>query len=175
VNPASTVRVLGLDPGSILTGYAVIECVDGHARYLTSGSIRTAGDSFPERLSQIFRCTAEVTRQWQPQEIAVERVFLHRNADSALKLGQARGAALCGVFSVAAPVFEYSAREVKQAVVGTGAAQKEQVQLMVKHLLQLSGDLKADSADAVAIALCHANTRRMQLLTQPFRQSGAAR
>src|SRR5712671_4923051 len=163
------VRILGLDPGSLVTGYAVIECSNGCAKYITSGSIRAFGSNFPERLAQIFRSATELAQQWQPQEVAVERVFMHRNADSALKLGQARGAALCGVFSGAARVFEYSPREVKQAVVGTGAAQKEQVQLMVKQLLQLSGELKADAADATAIALCHANMRRMQQLIQPFR------
>jgi crossover junction endodeoxyribonuclease RuvC len=169
-------RILGLDPGSIVTGYAVIECANGQSRYLTSGGIRTSGEDFPERLAKIFHSAAQLAREWQPDEVAIERVFMHRNADSALKLGQARGAALCGVFSGTPRVFEYSPREVKQAVVGTGAAQKEQVQLMVKHLLKLSGELNADAADAIAIALCHANMRRMtHLLTRSTGLSGAAR
>ncbi|HYM34642.1 MAG TPA: crossover junction endodeoxyribonuclease RuvC [Steroidobacteraceae bacterium] len=169
-------RILGLDPGSLVTGYAVIECTGGAATYLTSGSIRTSGENFPERLAQIFQSATQLAQEWQPHEVAVERVFMHRNADSALKLGQARGAALCGMFSGTARVFEYSPREVKQAVVGTGAAQKEQVQMMVKHLLKLSGEVKADAADALAIALCHANMRRMQNLLVGARQlAGVAR
>jgi crossover junction endodeoxyribonuclease RuvC len=159
-------RILGIDPGSLVTGYAVIECVGGNTRYLTSGGIKTAGADFPDRLSQIYRSVAQLVGEWQPSEVAIERVFMHRNADSALKLGQARGAALCGVFSVNPRVFEYAPREVKLAVVGTGAAQKEQVQIMVKHLLKLTGQLGADAADAIAIALCHANSRRMQTMLQ---------
>jgi crossover junction endodeoxyribonuclease RuvC len=121
-------RILGLDPGSITTGYAV----------------------------------SKLAQEWQPQEVSIERVFMHRNADSAIKLGQARGAALCGSFAVLPRVFEYAPREIKLAVVGTGAAQKEQVQMMVKQLLKLSGDVAPDAADALAIALCHAHTRHMQ-------------
>lgn len=157
-------RILGLDPGSLVTGYAVIDWADGRPKYLASGCIRSTGDDFPGRLANIFKAATRLTHEWQPHEVAVEKVFMHRNADSALKLGQARGAALCGVFSGTARVFEYSPREIKQAVVGTGAAQKEQVQLMVKHLLQLSGDLSPDAADAMAVALCHANRRRTRQL-----------
>jgi crossover junction endodeoxyribonuclease RuvC len=153
-----------LDPGSICTGYAIIDCDGPNSRYIASGSIRLADDSFPERLKTIYAAVAKLAHEWQPQEVAIERVFMHRNADSALKLGQARGAALCGSFCVAPRVFEYAAREVKQAVVGTGAAQKEQVQLMVKSLLRLSGDLAPDAADALAIALCHSHTRSMRAL-----------
>jgi len=169
-------RILGLDPGSIITGYAVLDCVGPKSSYIASGSIRTAGEAFPERLKIIYSAVAKLAQEWQPDEVAIERVFMHRNADSALKLGQARGAALCGSFAVAPRVFEYSARAVKQAVVGTGAAQKEQVQLMVKHLLKLSGDLGPDAADAIAIALCHAHTRHMQaLLARPARAAGVTR
>jgi crossover junction endodeoxyribonuclease RuvC len=159
---------LGLDPGSLITGYAVIDCAGPKSTYVASGSIRTSGEAFPERLKIIYESIVKLAQDWQPQEVSIERVFMHRNADSAIKLGQARGAALCGTFAVAPAVFEYSAREVKQAVVGTGAAQKDQVQLMVKHLLKLRGELAPDAADAIAIALCHAHTRHMQsLLTQP--------
>lgn len=166
----SRARILGLDPGSIVTGYALIDCDGSRSSYVASGSIRTAGEAFPERLKAIYEGVAKLAQEWQPQEVSIERVFMHRNADSAIKLGQARGAALCGSFAVAPTVFEYSAREVKQAVVGTGAAQKDQVQLMVKHLLKLKGDLAPDAADAIAIALCHAHTRHMQsLLLQPAR------
>ena len=105
-------RILGLDPGSIVTGYAVIDCVGAKTSYVASGSIRTAGEAFPERLKIIYAAVALLAQEWLPTEVSIERVFMHRNADSALKLGQARGAALCGSFSVAPRVFEYSAREV---------------------------------------------------------------
>jgi crossover junction endodeoxyribonuclease RuvC len=161
---------LGLDPGSLITGYAVIDCAGPKSSYVASGSIRTSGEAFPERLKIIYAAVAKLAHEWQPQEVSIEKVFMHRNADSALKLGQARGAALCGSFAVAPIVFEYSARAVKQAVVGTGAAHKEQVQLMVKHLLKLQGEVAPDAADAIAIALCHAHTRHMQaLLAHPAR------
>lgn len=161
-------RILGLDPGSLITGYAVIECVGVSVKYLTCGSIRTSGGETPARLEEVFNGVVEVARQWRPDEVAIERVFMHRNADSALKLGQARGAALCGVLAGQPAVFEYSPREVKQAVVGTGAAQKEQVQLMVKHLLKLTCAPGADAADALAIALCHAHSRRLcGVMSQP--------
>jgi crossover junction endodeoxyribonuclease RuvC len=167
-------RILALDPGSLVTGYAVIDCEQSQSRYIASGSIRTADAPFPQRLKTIYEAVSKLAQEWRPDEVAVERVFLHRNADSALKLGQARGAALCGSFSAAPRIFEYSAREVKQAVVGTGAAQKEQVQLMVKQLLKLSGQLGPDAADALAIALCHAHSRGMRALLAAQRV-GAAR
>jgi crossover junction endodeoxyribonuclease RuvC len=112
-------------------------------------------------LQEIFAGVDKLAAQYQPDEVAIERVFMHRNADSALKLGQARGAALSATFAVRPRVFEYAPREVKLAVVGTGAAQKEQVQLMVRRLLNLSGPLGADAADALAIALCHAHSRTL--------------
>jgi crossover junction endodeoxyribonuclease RuvC len=176
VFPANA-RILGLDPGSLVTGYAVIDCTGSKSAYVASGSIRLVDESLPERLKTIYAAVAKLAQEWQPHEVAIERVFMHRNADSALKLGQARGAALCGSFCVAPRVFEYAPREVKLAVVGTGSAQKEQVQMMVKSLLRLSGDLAPDAADALAIALCHAHTRRMRaLLAGPARLgAGAAR
>ena len=158
--PAARVRILGLDPGSLCTGYAVVE-TGPKITYVVSGSIRARGASLPERLQEIFAGVDKLTNQYQPDEVAIERVFMHRNADSALKLGQARGAALSATFAVRPRVFEYAAREVKLAVVGTGAAQKEQVQLMVRRLLNLSGPLGADAADALAIALCHAHSRTL--------------
>lgn len=156
---AQRVRILGLDPGSRATGFAVIECGGPVTTYVTSGAIRTEGDSFPERLQEIFAGVARLVGEFQPREVAIERVFMHRNPDSALKLGQARGAALCGTFAGQPRVYEYAPREIKLAVVGTGAAQKEQVQLMVKQLLRLSGTPGADAADALAVALCHAHSR----------------
>ncbi len=166
VAAASRVRVLGLDPGSRATGYALLECVGTVSTYLVSGSIRTTAESFPLRLQEIFAGVSRLVSEYRPDEVAIERVFMHRNPDSAIKLGQARGAALCGTFAVEPRIYEYAPREIKLAVVGTGAAQKEQVQLMVKQLLRLSGTLGPDAADALAIALCHANTRRLASLVQ---------
>lgn len=158
--PPARVRILGLDPGSLCTGYAVVE-TGPKVTYVVSGSIRARGASLADRLQEIFAGVDKLTGQYQPDEVAIERVFMHRNADSALKLGQARGAALSATFAVRPRVFEYAPREVKLAVVGTGAAQKEQVQLMVRRLLNLSGPLGADAADALAIALCHAHSRNL--------------
>lgn len=155
------VRILGLDPGSQRTGYAVVETNGPRVAYLVSGAIKTSGDSLAERLQEIFAGVDRLTNEFRPDEVAIERVFMHRNADSALKLGQARGAALSATFVVRPRVFEYAPREVKLAVVGTGSAQKEQVQLMVKRLLNIAGPLTEDAADALAIALCHAHSRKL--------------
>jgi len=155
------VRILGLDPGSLRTGYAVVDIEGSRSAYVVSGAIRTRGSSLTERLQEIFAGVDRLVREFRPEEVAVERVFMHRNADSALKLGQARGAALSATFAIQARVFEYAPREVKLAVVGTGAAEKEQVQVMVKRLLGISGSLTPDAADALAIALCHAHSRRL--------------
>ncbi|HEV8333132.1 MAG TPA: crossover junction endodeoxyribonuclease RuvC [Steroidobacteraceae bacterium] len=156
------VRILGLDPGSLRTGYAIIETQATRLAYIASGAIRTRGESLTERLQEIFAGVASLASEFRPDEVAIERVFMHRNADSALKLGQARGAALSATFAIRPRVFEYAPREVKLAVVGTGGAQKEQVQLMVKRLLNIAGPLGEDAADALAIAMCHAHSRRMQ-------------
>jgi crossover junction endodeoxyribonuclease RuvC len=156
------VRILGLDPGSQRTGYAIVETqAGGRIAYIVSGAIRTRGESVAERLQEIFIGVESLTSEFRPDEVAIERVFMHRNADSALKLGQARGAALSATFAVRPRVFEYAPREVKLAVVGTGGAQKEQVQLMVKRLLNIAGPLAEDAADALAIAMCHAHSRRL--------------
>lgn len=156
--PPARVRILGLDPGSLCTGYAVIE-TGPRVTYVVSGSIRARGPSLTDRLQEIFAGVDKLTGEYLPDEVAIERVFMHRNADSALKLGQARGAALSATFAVRPRVFEYAPREVKLAVVGTGGAQKEQVQLMVRQLLNLTGPMGPDAADALAIALCHAHSR----------------
>jgi crossover junction endodeoxyribonuclease RuvC len=121
--------------------------------------IRTRGTEFPPRLRQIYEGVHRLMLEFSPREVAIERVFMHRNADSALKLGQARGAALCAAFAGDPEVFEYAPREVKLAVVGQGGAEKEQVQLMVRSLLRLQGEIGADAADAIGIALCHAYAR----------------
>ncbi|HLS80082.1 MAG TPA: crossover junction endodeoxyribonuclease RuvC [Steroidobacter sp.] len=159
--PSGRVRILGLDPGSQRTGYAIID-VDGlRIAYMASGAIRATGDFLTTRLPEIFSGVEQLAQEFRPDEVAVERVFMHRNADSALKLGQARGAALSATFAVRPRVYEYAPREVKLAVVGTGAAQKDQVQLMVKRLMKINGPLAEDAADALAIALCHAHSRTL--------------
>ena len=118
--------------------------------------IRTPHGEFAARLCEIFRCVRTIVAQYRPQEIAIERVFVNRNPDSALKLGQARGAAICGTIEANAEVFEYATRQIKQAVVGSGSAEKAQVQLMMRSILKLEGPMPADAADALAAAVCHA-------------------
>jgi crossover junction endodeoxyribonuclease RuvC len=152
-------RILGLDPGSLRTGYGVIDCSSGTLTIVAQGCIATAGGPLADRLRIIHNKVAELIQLHRPQEIAVERVFLSKNADSALKLGQARGAALAAV-PVALEVHEYAPRAIKLAVVGVGGAEKTQVALMVKHLLAIEMKLGADAADALAVAICHANSRR---------------
>lgn len=153
-------RILGIDPGSRVTGFGVIDVAGAQSAYRASGVIRTKGDDFPERLRQIFDAVAEIVAEQRPRIVAIENVFVARNAASALKLGQARAAALCATFAHDVDVFEYSPREVKLAVVGTGGATKEQVQHMIHALLGLDRIPGADAADALAVALCHAHQRR---------------
>jgi crossover junction endodeoxyribonuclease RuvC len=152
-------RILGLDPGSRATGYGVIDVGRGDPRYVASGTIRAAGSDFPARLKEIFAGVAALVAEHRPDEIAIERVFVNRNPDSALKLGQARGVALAATFASPASIHEYSPREVKLGVTGTGAADKQQVQKMVRILLGVAGPLGVDASDALAIALCHAHGR----------------
>lgn len=153
-------RILGIDPGSRITGYGLIDRLDGTPRYVASGCVRTEADSFPERLKQIYVGISTVVREYQPDQLAIEQVFMHRNADSALKLGQARGAAICAVIESDLPVFEYAARQIKQALVGRGNADKAQVQHMVKCLLMLQGALQVDAGDALGVALCHCHNQQ---------------
>ncbi len=155
-NSITTVRVLGIDPGSQCTGFGVVDATGPRLAYVASGVIRTQQGEFSVRLCEIFRCIRTVVAQYRPQEIAIERVFVNRNPDSALKLGQARGAAICGTVDANAEIFEYATRQIKQAVVGTGSAEKAQVQLMMRSILKLDGPVAADAADALAAAVCHA-------------------
>lgn len=157
VKPPQLMRILGIDPGSRITGYGIIEDSLRGYKYIASGSIRIKADYFPDRLKQIFDGVLEVVERYQPEQMAIEQVFMHKNADSALKLGQARGAAICAVQTVGLPVFEYAARQVKQAVVGKGSAEKTQVQHMVKILLNIQGELQVDASDALGISICHAH------------------
>ena len=151
--------MLGIDPGSQRTGFGVVDAAGTRLTYVASGVIRTTEGEFAQRLCEIFRCMRTVVAQYCPQEIAIEKVFVNRNPDSALKLGQARGAAICAVVSRGIVVHEYAATEVKQAVVGSGRSDKTQVQHMIGILLGLKGPLQADAADALAIAVTHAHTR----------------
>jgi crossover junction endodeoxyribonuclease RuvC len=157
------VRILGLDPGSQRTGFGVIECHGPDYRHVAHGCIAVAGLELAERLRRIFEALQALISEHVPGEIAVERVFVNRNVDSALKLGQARGAALCAV-PQGTPVFEYAPRAIKLALVGSGAAEKVQVAHMIKTLLQLDGKISPDASDALAIAVCHAHTRRLHQL-----------
>jgi crossover junction endodeoxyribonuclease RuvC len=159
-------RILGIDPGSRLTGYGIIEESPRGYHYIASGSIRIKADYFPDRLKQIFDGILQVVEMHQPEQMAIEQVFMHKNADSALKLGQARGAAICAVQTAGLPVFEYAARQVKQAIVGKGNADKLQVQHMVKILLNIQGMLQIDASDALGISICHAHYQQTALRLQ---------
>ncbi len=154
----SVVRVLGIDPGTRVTGYGVVEATRGRIRYVGSGCVRTAPGDMAPRLAEIYRGLTEVISTYGPRDAAVEEVFLARNPASAIKLGQARGVAIAASVAGNLDVHEYAARRVKQAVVGTGRASKEQVQHMVCTLLSLQGTPQEDAADALAIAICHVNT-----------------
>jgi len=155
------IRILGIDPGSRFTGFGVIESDGRTAKYVTSGFIRVSGETWAERLGVIFEGVTELVQTHRPHEMSIEKVFMHRNADSALKLGQARGAAICAVITNDVAVHEYSPAEIKQSVVGKGNAAKEQVQHMVRVLLSLPGNPQADAADALAAALCHGNSQQL--------------
>lgn len=154
-------RILGIDPGSRLTGFGVLDFEAERASYVASGAVRSQDGSFPERLRMIFRSLSDIVAEYRPDAVAIESVFVHRNAGSALKLGHARSAALCATFEHQVAVFEYAPREVKLAIVGSGAASKEQVQHMVMSLLTLDGRPSPDAADALAIALCHGHQYRL--------------
>lgn len=163
MSPARATRILGLDPGSLRTGFGIIDCEPGALRIVAQGCIATSGGPLADRLRVIHARVAELIVTHRPAEIAVERVFLSKNADSALKLGQARGAALAAV-PAALGVHEYAPRAIKLAVVGAGGAEKTQVAHMVKQLLAIDLKLAADAADALAIAICHAHSRRLERL-----------
>lgn len=156
------IRILGIDPGSRLTGFGVVDFVGDKACYVGSGTVKSTDGGFADRLRQIFESVRDVVDEYHPDLVAVESVFMHKNAGSALKLGHARSAAICATFDSGLEVHEYAPREIKQAVVGSGAATKEQVQHMIVSLLSLDGVPAPDAADALAAALCHGNQRRLQ-------------
>jgi crossover junction endodeoxyribonuclease RuvC len=152
-----TVRILGIDPGLRVTGFGVIEKHGQHLHYIASGCIKTPDGELPPRLKVILQSLGEVIAQHRPEQVAVEKVFVNVNPHSTLLLGQARGAAICAAVQADLPVAEYTALQVKQSVVGNGHAAKEQVQEMVKRLLNLSGTPSPDAADALACAITHAH------------------
>lgn len=156
-----SVRILGIDPGSRLTGWGVI---DGDGRrnvHVASGVIKAGTGAMDVRLKAIFDGVGAVIAAHHPVELSIESVFVARNADSALKLGQARGAAICAALAAGLTLAEYAPRRIKSAIVGTGAAGKEQVEHMVRVLLGLREPLQPDQADALAAAICHAHSRTL--------------
>ena len=153
------ILVLGIDPGSRVTGYGIVRIEEGSPTYVASGCIETTGPDFPSRLKDIFQGIDELINRYRPDEFAIEEVFVARNPMSALKLGQARGAAIAAAVTNDLGVNEYAARRIKQSVVGSGRATKGQVQHMVQALLELQGIPSTDASDALAVAICHVNTR----------------
>jgi crossover junction endodeoxyribonuclease RuvC len=169
-----TVRILGIDPGLRVTGYGVLDKEGQLLHYVASGCIRTPDGELPERIKVILESLREVIELHRPQQVALEKVFVNVNPQSTLLLGQARGAAICAAVLAGLPVAEYTALQVKQAVVGNGHANKVQVQDMVQRLLKLSGKPSPDAADALACAISHAHGGQGlgQLATSGFRVRG---
>ena len=151
--------ILGIDPGSRITGYGIIREANRKLHYVDSGCIRTSEGELSQRLLEIFNGICELMDSFQPNEVAIEQVFMHQNVNSALKLGHARGVAMVACASHRVTVSEYSARAVKQSVAGYGAAEKHQVNHMVVSLLMLNSAPQSDAADALAIAICHSHTK----------------
>lgn len=173
---ATAVRILGIDPGSVRTGYGIVDSDGRSNRHVTHGCIAVGDGALPERLGMIQRRLAEVIAEYEPVEVGIEEVFIARNPMAALKLGQARGAAICAAVGAGLVVAEYSARSIKQNIVGTGGAAKEQIQHMVNALLGLDGTpIQADAADALAVALCHAHARTRPLPMAPARRRKSVR
>jgi crossover junction endodeoxyribonuclease RuvC len=162
--------ILGIDPGSRITGYGLISKEGNRLIHIDNGAIFTqSAKDFPQRLQQIFAGLSAIIEQYQPEAVAVENVFLAKNAQSALKLGQARGAAIVAAVCVGLSVFEYTALQVKQAVVGSGRAEKQQVQHMIKVLLNLPEVAQEDASDALAVAVCHAHSAGMNSILKMAR------
>jgi crossover junction endodeoxyribonuclease RuvC len=151
--------ILGIDPGSRITGYGIIKEHNQKLQYIDSGCIRTSEGALSQRLLQIFNGVCQLMEEYSPDEVAIEQIFVHQNPSSALKLGHARGVAMVACASHRLTVSEYSAREVKQTVSGYGAAQKTQVKQMVVNLLMLASSPQSDAADALAVAICHSHMK----------------
>ena len=154
-------RVLGIDPGSRITGLGVVEIVNGKLVGVASQALKLGGGALSGRLGHIYHAVGDLIVQTQPDVVAIEQVFMAKNAQSALKLGQARGAAIVASVSAELPVSEYTALQVKSAVVGYGKASKSQVQQMVKALMKLPEIAQEDASDALAVAICHANSHHL--------------
>lgn len=167
-------RILGIDPGSVTTGIGIIDVQGARNEWVFHAAVRTGGGDIASRLNVIFSDVSELIKIYQPTHVAIEDVFVGNNASSALKLGQARGAAICAAVQAGLPVHEYSAKQIKQSVVGTGAATKSQMQHMVQVLLNLSSEssIQTDAADALGVALCHGNSRGLRL---PMQRKGNRR
>lgn len=156
-------RVIGIDPGSRITGYGVVEKKGSFLLHVDNGCLTTKKESpLPDRLLQIYESLMETIERFQPQAIAIEEVFFSKNVASALKLGESRGVALLAATQKKIPIFEYSTREVKQAITGYGQATKEQIQQMVQRLLKLPEVAQVDASDALALAICHLNSYKMK-------------
>ncbi|HRQ05499.1 MAG TPA: crossover junction endodeoxyribonuclease RuvC [Nitrosomonas halophila] len=150
-------RILGIDPGLRVTGFGIVDKIGSQLVYVGSGCVTTTGSELPSRLKSILEGLNEIILQYRPKQVAVEQVFVNVNPKSTLLLGQARGAAICAAVHNQLFVSEYTALQIKQAVVGNGHARKEQVQEMVMRLLQLAARPRPDAADALACAICHAH------------------
>jgi crossover junction endodeoxyribonuclease RuvC len=162
------VRVLGIDPGSRITGYGIVDQVGNRLVHVDNGAVFTdAHKDFAVRLQRIYRGLTEVIERYEPDAMAVENIFFATNVQSALKLGQARGAAIVAGVNAGLPVFEYTALQVKQAVVGHGRAAKEQVQKMLKVLLNLPEVAQEDASDALAVAVCHIHSAKLNHVRRP--------
>jgi len=171
-----TTRILGIDPGSRQTGYGFIDSDGRQSQHVDSGCIYVKGETFPDRLGYIFRQISELITEYQPDELSIELVFVNKNVDSALKLAQARSAAICAAVNAGLSVHEYAPKAIKSAVVGSGSASKEQMQHMMSMLLKLEKGLQADQADALGIALCHAHNRGLAgKVALPSRRRGSGR
>lgn len=155
-------RILGIDPGSRFTGVGIIDAHQQQVKHVYHETIRCGSGEFPERLGIIFSQINDIIKQFNPHEMAIETVFMAKNAQSAIKLGQARGAAICATHAQSIKVHEYAPKAIKQAVVGQGGAAKSQVQYMVGLLLKLTEKIQEDAADGLAVAICHANNRWTQ-------------
>lgn len=168
-------RVLGIDPGSRITGFGVVNVLrNGVLQYVGSGAVRTGKGELADRLKLVYDGIVEIIDRYQPTVVVVEKVFMARNADSALKLGQARGAAICAGANRGLMIAEYTALQIKRAVVGRGHAEKTQVQHMVRALLTLSGTPQSDAADALACAICHAH-HAVGVRARPLRRTRRGR
>ena len=154
--------ILGIDPGSVRTGVGIVSSDRQTTRHVHHEVVAVGNGAFPERLKVIFEAVSALIHEYQPDEVAIESVFLSRNPDSALKLGQARGAAICAAVAMNRPVAEYAPSKIKQAIVGRGAADKRQMQHMIGVLLGIDADLPEDAADALGVAVCHAHHRQTE-------------